>query len=114
MSEHASPGLPTINRSVVVLIPKVAFLEWAQASFQDGRTPPGLPSQPRAFLIPQASGDQEGRDYVLVECDRFFADMLANWNPDRSTWPGDLDSCSLFTAWFDIQIVVSVAEAGDA
>lgn len=110
MSEKTHAGLRPTNRSAAIISPKVPFLDWARTAFKDGTPPPGLPNRARVFLLPKTGSDQEGRDYVLVECASIFADMLAGWNSDRSTWPGDLDSCGLFTAWFDVQIVLMVVD----
>lgn len=110
MSEPSSARLRTANRSVAIISPKVPFLEWAQQAYPTATAPPGLPSQSRAYLIPRTDSDQDGRDYIQVECASIFGDMLADWNPDRATWPGNLDSCALFTAWFDVQIVLAVRD----
>lgn len=107
----ADPGITTLrrlNRSVAVISPKVPFLEWSQQCYGDKQPPPGMANQPRAFLIPNTTDDREGFDYIQVICGTVFAEMLGAWNPDRASWPADLDSSVLFTAWFDVQVVPAI------
>ena len=96
----------TVNRNLVVLVPKEPFLQWVMdvdAASQDW-TLEQLREEPDAFLIPESVAEsvQDARRWVERRWQMFLEHALFDWYTDESLWPKNR-SLKMFREWFDIQ-----------
>lgn len=105
------PDLPTINRTVVTLVPTVAYLEWAK-SCPDGDPNMELDevqADSTAYLIPEdeIESDERLRPYYRA----MLTEELWSWCTDPAFWPADL-SFQKFNELFTIRVSSLVFDLG--
>ena len=90
----------TINRQLVILLPKQPFLDWLISS--DPNPPPNLSLEDvredsDAFLIPDDSveGQEDAEKWVEKRWRMFFEHFLGDWITDEHLWP----SVVLHSVW---------------
>ena len=95
----------TLNRTVVLLVPKQPFLQWVNDADPDEQalTLADLCEDNEVFLIPQLNDDQESIQWVEKRWSILFEHMLAEWVIDETVWP-QKRTLNMFREWFDIEI----------
>ena len=53
-------------------------------------------------MLPECDTDKHVADILRELCEEIFAEQLAGWFTDTTTWPQDLSS-EFFCHWFDYQ-----------
>lgn len=105
-----------INRMVVVVRPKPAFVEWANALPDMGDmkfTVKELNEDCSVFLIPDFPDDRKATNYIKKMCDDIFSRelesicTLEDWWPQKRNW-------KMFREWFEIEIHSSVLDMTDS
>lgn len=95
----------TLNRTVVLLVPKQPFLDWINNVDPDDQTltVEDLRDDNEVFLIPQFNDNSDAEKWVGKRWDSLFEHMLMGWVDDEMTWPQDR-TLAMFHEWFDIEI----------
>ena len=95
----------TLNRTVVLLVPKQPFLDWLNNVDPDDQTltVDDLRDDNEVFLIPQFADNSDSEKWVEKRWDFLFEHMLMGWVEDEMAWPQDR-SLAMFREWFDIEI----------
>ena len=106
------PEYPTINRTVVMVVAKQPFFDWANAVF-----PGTTPIQPEhmiehfSFLIDNELLLDNPKDTLRKYWKAIFAQLLNGACTDPDTWPKL--SWKLFTLWFDCHFSSMVFDLQD-
>ncbi len=95
----------TINRSIAIIRPKQAFVDWANqlpdAEFKcfldDFKT------DCLAILIPDYETDKEAIEYINEVYEDIFIEILFGWCTEESWFPQDRTN-ELFWQWFDAEL----------
>jgi hypothetical protein len=95
----------TLNRTVVLLVPKQPFLDWLNNVDPDDQalTAEDLRDDNEVFLIPQLSDNTDSEKWVEKRWSYLFEHMLMGWIDDEALWPQDR-TLVMFRNWFDIEI----------
>jgi hypothetical protein len=95
----------TLNRTIVLLVPKLPFLEWLNDAepAEQALTMEDLCEDNEAFLIPQLNDEQDSTRWVEKRWSILFEHMLEEWVVDETLWPQQR-TLELFREWFDIEI----------
>lgn len=94
-----------VNRSVAVLKPRQAFLDWLlqlPGNLEGGLQLEELRRDCNALLIPAADDYASAQDFVHHHYRTLFGAELADWCDDDAFWP-ELTP-QLFLQWFDVEI----------
>ena len=96
--------MDTLNRSAIVVKPKQPFLDWLHAADPTSRklTLLDVTLEPTIYLIPECDTDADVAKVLHEFCEEIFAEQLAGWYKDPTTWPQDR-SYDVFRQWFDYQ-----------
>ena len=96
----------SINRSVIILLPKQPALDWVN---RVGPNPPNLTLlelrlEPDAFLVREdrVERPEQAELWVYRRWQMFFETFLGDWYTDESMWPQNR-SLKMFKEWFEIQ-----------
>lgn len=102
---HEHPRF-TINRSLVVLLPKQPVLDWIM---RVDPNPPKLTleelrQEQDVFLISQRAAEtvEDAERWVHRRWKVFFEAFLHDWYTEESWWPKNR-SLKMFKEWFDVQ-----------
>jgi len=103
--------MKTINRTVVTIIPKQPFIDWA-ISFDDNG--PGLdPSEihSTALLIPDKYDENNFETFIKKKYILIFEHELESWMADPAVWPKDR-TYKRFKEWFEVRVSDTVIDLG--
>lgn len=104
-----------VERSVAVIKPKQAFLEWVNNTFDDLPQQLSLESiriDCNSYLIPEVNEIEDGVNYIDDKFADLFALELASWTEDESLWPQEF-SLKMFWEWFDVEIFPTAIDLSD-
>jgi hypothetical protein len=105
-----------VNRSVAVIRPKAAFLQWLR-SLPGGQnsqlTLDTLQQNSNALLIPPADEPEAVAAFLRTHVESIFQAELADWCDDEQLWPQPL-SAERFAQWFDIDVHAVLTDMVDA
>ena len=95
----------TLNRTVVLLLPKQPFLEWLNdADPTDAAlTAEDLHDDSNVFLIPQFNDGLDSMKWIEKRWSVLFEHMLLEWIVDETMWPENR-TLEMFREWFDVEI----------
>ncbi len=102
--------LPIVNRSAVILVAKVAFLEWVN-SCPDSNPPlklEDLNREPTVYLIPEQEGEPD--DWLEGNYMTLFEEEFGGWYTDESLWPEERTYAE-FRKFFEIRVSSLVVDA---
>jgi hypothetical protein len=107
----------TINRSLIVLIPKQPVLDWIMRVDPNpplGLTLEELSQEQDAFLVSQRAVEtvEDAQRWVYRRWKMFFERYLDEWYTEESWWPKNR-SLKMFKQWFDIQYQSMVWDLSD-
>jgi hypothetical protein len=108
----------TVNRRLVILLPKQPFLDWLLATDEDTSatlTLLDLRRDPEVYLVPEKAGElpEDVEKWVYKRWRGLFEHLLHSWYTDESAWPQDRD-LKLFKHWVEVQCFTFVWDlAGD-
>jgi len=95
----------SINRTVAVLKPKPAFMDWINSMPGDG--PPmaieEISDDCLCFLIPEYDTNEQALEFILKNALPILEAELIGWDQSGETWPDKLDR-RLLQKFFDIEI----------
>ena len=104
-----------IDRAVLIVKPKQAFLNWAR-SLDDESKDLALDDLRRdcsAYLVPQIWQDSD-QQAILGECyDTVFEEQLESWDTNEDAWPKSRN-LKMFLEWFDVEFHSVVFDLCDA
>lgn len=95
----------TLNRTVVLLVPKQPFLDWLNNvdPEEEELTVEDLRDDNEVFLIPQLSDHSDSVKWMEARWSFLFEHMLMGWVDDETLWPQDR-TLDMFREWFEIEI----------
>jgi len=99
MEEFYDP--PTINRAVVLVIPKKSFYDWAKAVFPD-TDGIGALEEFNSYLIKDDILAQEPKKALRGHWTWIFENELLGACTDEDTWPKNR-TWKLFNEWFELR-----------
>jgi hypothetical protein len=107
----------TINRGLIVLIPKQPVLDWIMQVDPNpplGLTLEELSQEQDAFLVSQRAIEtvEDAQRWVYRRWKMFFERYLDEWYTEESWWPKNR-SLKMFKQWFDIQYQSMVWDLSD-
>jgi hypothetical protein len=107
----------TINRGLIVLIPKQPVLDWIMRVDPNpplGLTLEELSQEQDAFLVSQRAVEtvEDAQRWVYRRWKMFFERYLDEWYTEESWWPKNR-SLKMFKQWFDIQYQSMVWDLSD-
>ena len=113
-----NPPQFTINRHLVILVHKQAFLDWllrVDPSPPSSMSLDDLRDDNDAFLIPDdvADGTEDAIKWVEKHWRMFFEHALNEWLTDESLWPKKI-SLKMFREWFSVEYQSMVWDLGKA
>lgn len=82
-----------INRDLLVITPKQACVDWANALGEDFELQMEDMSGHDAassFLIPEFEDEEEALEWMEEGAEGWFSLLLMEWTDDRTKWPEDL------------------------
>ncbi len=88
----------TINRSVLLIIPKQPFYDWANQVFSG--SPAEQSDECEAYLLDDGWTVKEAERFLKANYDEFFQDMLQGWCAFPEAWP-EKRTWKMFNEWFD-------------
>lgn len=94
-----------VNRTVVVLRPKLPFLKWIATVEPDiSLTLEQLRAEQDAMLVfsPEIETIHGAQEWAYRNWQRLFDKSLFDWYTDEKYWPQGRD-LALFKVWFDIE-----------
>lgn len=95
----------TINRHLIILMPKQPVLDWIKRVDPD---PPNLTleqlrQEQNAFLVPDSlDGQEDAEKWVKRSWQMFFEGFLNEWYTVESWWP-QKRTYKMFKDWFEVQ-----------
>ena len=91
-----------LNRAVLIVRPKQAYIDWASALDDSGLAPDPRGEQ-TVFLIPSFDSDDEAQEILEEIYSEVFEHQLWEWHTDESAWPQGRDF-RMFQAWFSVEL----------
>ena len=97
----------TINRNLILIVPKQASLDWllaSDSSLSQLMTLEELKQEQDAYLVSEDKFNtpEDARRWVERDWSDFFSRFLFAWFVDESLWPKSR-TLAMFRDWFDIQ-----------
>jgi hypothetical protein len=95
---------PRLNRNAVVVVPKVAFLNWLRRIDPDAGmlTLADLTKDPAIYLLRECEDEKQFLACLGEVSSRIFEEELDAWWTEESDWPTNR-TFSEFCRWFDYQ-----------
>jgi hypothetical protein len=93
-----------INRSVAIIKPRQAFVDWANSVSDDEReyTIDDLSVECNAILLPEYDSEEHSEAILEDVYAEVFEIELSSWITDEREWPKGI-TFGLFKEWFDVQ-----------
>jgi hypothetical protein len=103
-----------LNRSAIVVRPKLPFLDWLHAADPTSvtLTLADLGREPTIYLVPECGDPEDKRAALQTVFPTIFVDQLDGWCRDRTTWPTPW-SFGTFRRWFDCQFHSTLLDLTD-
>jgi len=89
----------TINRSVLVIIPKKPFYDWGN-SLTPNVKPIEKYDECESYLLDHGWNSDQAKGFLKVNFDQFFQNQLFGTWTDESGWPKER-TWEMFQEWFD-------------
>jgi hypothetical protein len=91
-----------INRSVLIVRPKQACLDWAAGLESAGPLPDPYAEQ-TVYMIPCFECREDAEEILSSFYETVFERQLLSWHADRSVWPQNRD-INAFREWFNVEL----------
>jgi hypothetical protein len=105
--------LPTINRCVLMVMPKEPYFDWANSL--QGALPmvePDDTMQPSSYLLPDFEDEEDVEKFIKKNFRIIFDNELSAWTSNVSEWPTKI-TYKVFKDWFDIHFSTMVFDLGE-
>jgi hypothetical protein len=104
-----------VERSVAIIKPKQAFLEWVNSTFDD--LPHKLQLEDlqidcNSYLIPEVEEIEDGINFIDDKFADLFIMELSSWSEDQNLWPKHL-TLKMFWEWFDVEVYPTTVDLVD-
>jgi hypothetical protein len=104
--------MKTINRTVITIILKQPYVDWAN-NFDDDGPKMNLDSiHATSILIPEKYDEYSYEPFLKKNYKIIFEEELASWMADPETWPSNIDY-KIFTQWFHLIVSDMVLDLGN-
>jgi len=104
--------MKTINRTVVTIISKEPYIEWANGFDDNGPKIKPEFKHATSILIPVEYDEYNYEDFLKAHYKYLFEEELAAWMDDETVWPEER-SYEKFKDWFEIVASDTVIELGE-
>ena len=103
-----------LNRSAIVVRPKLPFLEWLQSADPTSATLAlaDLALEPTIYLVPECADAEQERAALQTVFRTIFENQLDGWWRDQTSWPSSR-SFGMFSQWFDCQFHSTLLDLTD-
>lgn len=91
-----------LNRAVLIVRPKQAYIDWATA-LDDSGVAPAPEDEQTVYLIPAYEEEDEAWEIVEEVYETVFESELYGWHSDESAWPQER-TFEMFREWFEIEL----------
>lgn len=91
-----------LNRGVVIVRPKQAYLDWA-AGLDDSGVVPDPNDEQTVYLIPSYKNDEQAWEILEEVYPTIFENELSGWHTDESAWPPKR-GFAMFREWFRVEL----------
>jgi len=93
-----------INRSVALIKPKQAFLNWANSVLDEGHqfSIYDLGMEYNIILLPEYDSKEQAEAILEERCRDIFEVELSGWIIDKNKWPENR-TYETFLEWFDVE-----------
>jgi len=98
--------METLNRSAVIVKPRLPYLEWARRDDEEGLAESvfeTLHSEPTVYLLPEYEDSSSQHEVLEAFWRDLFEAMLEGWVTDESHWPRNR-TFEMFREWFEVQM----------
>ncbi len=103
--------MKTINRTVITILAKQPYIDWAN-SFDDGGPTMDTESiRATSLLIPDKYDEFNYEQFLKKKFKIIFEEELASWMGDPDSWPSKRNY-SLFRKWFKVIASDAVLDFG--
>ena len=104
--------LPTINRGVIVVVPKQAFYDWVSKIDKEMTNGPEIYEDQSSYLIPDDFISDDIEEILKKFYKRIFEEELYSMFTDESLWPAKR-TWDVFCKWFDCHVSSMVFDLCD-
>ncbi len=94
-----------VNRSVAIIKPRQAFIDWANSVSDEGYqfSSYDLSLEYHVMLLPEYDSDEHAEAILKELYNHIFEVELSSWVADASKWPKNR-TYEEFLEWFEIQL----------
>lgn len=106
----------SVERSIVVLKPKQAFLDWINSTLASPDEQLSLESiriECNSYLIPEISEIEDGISCVDEIFEDLFKIEFSSWTIDENDWPKQELTLKMFWEWFDVEISPTLVDVSE-
>jgi len=104
--------MKTINRTVVTIIPKKPYIDWANSIDDDGPKLYADTIIATSLLIPEKYDEYNYELFMKRNYKKIFEEELSSWMEDPDVWPKNRDY-NKFKKWFEIVSSDTVFDLGE-
>lgn len=104
--------LPTIDRCMLMVIPKKAYFDWVN-SLQSTNSiiEPDETVEPSSYLLPDFDDEEDVEKFISKKFRIIFENELSAWTSNQSEWPIKI-TYKVFKDWFHIHVSTMVFDLG--
>ena len=106
----------SVERSIVVLKPKQAFLDWINSTLASPDEQLSLESiriECNSYLIPEINEIEDGISCVDEIFEDLFKIEFSSWTIDENDWPKQELTLKMFWEWFDVEISPTLVDVSE-
>ena len=104
--------MQTINRTIITIIPKKPYVDWANSFDDDGPKLYADTLHAISLLIPENYDEYNYELFMKRNYKKIFDAELSSWMEDPDVWPKNRDY-NKFKRWFEIIPSDTVFELGE-
>ena len=104
--------MKTINRTVLTIVPKQPYIDWANSFDDDG---PKIETDKKlavSILIPDKYDEYNYEAFLRKHYSDIFEEELDAWMSDSNDWPKNRNY-QMFNEWFEVLVSDIVIDMGD-
>ena len=106
----------SVNRNALIIKPKQALLDWVNRIFPEDplfEDSLGKHDDANVYLIPEMDSTEESLEYLKMNFEPIFEELLFEWCEDETLWPQKIN-WQLFENWLDYSIQSVVVDVDNS
>jgi hypothetical protein len=104
--------MKTINRTVITIIPKQPYIDWANSFDDDGPAMNPDSIHATSILIPEEYDEFTYEQFLKKNFKIIFEEELSAWMADPASWPSKMNY-DIFNQWFHVIVSDTVLDLGN-